>query len=140
MNNRWERLVAGIFMPGAIGTILLFVFMLFIRQPQDISPLYFMSFVGMLIFAYLYAGIQSVIYSIAMEFVVNPRVESNFIAVGVSGILGALSGVFIWGWFIAVIGLLSGLVSGLYIRNSYIKEKENNKKFNTDKYSSPHSL
>lgn len=124
MNNSWGRMAVGVFMPAIIGTSLLFLLMSFVTQPQSSMPssLYADGFKGMLVFAYMFVGIQSIIYSMIMEFWINPKIKSSFIVVGISAALGTLSGVVIFGYFLAIIGFLTGLIVGLYLRYSYAKE------------------
>jgi hypothetical protein len=85
-----------------------------------------------LVLGYLYAGIPSIIYSVVMEFFVNPLVSNHVVVIGISTILGALAGSlagslvgalpgFGVGGLLAFLGLVPGFVTGLYLRWSYVK-------------------
>ena len=129
MNNSWGRMAVGIFMPAIIGTLLLSLLMFFVTYPKALSRFNEQSYIGILVFAYMFVGIQSVIYSMIMEFWINPKIKSSLAVVGISALLGAFSGVFVFGYFLAIIGSLTGLIMGIYLRYSYVRENSvtNNK-------------
>lgn len=78
------------------------------------------TFLFIMLVAYAFVGIQSLIYSFVMEFVVNPKIANNFTAVLASMVIGAISGV-VLGTVGATIGLIIGFLLGLMLRYLYIK-------------------
>ena len=78
------------------------------------------AFFVFLAFGYIFAGIQSILYSLAMEFYINPRVNENGVVVGISTAIGAISGL-ILGMPGMVIGGVSGFFTGLSVRKLYVK-------------------
>ena len=93
---------------------------------------------------FILVGIQSVIYSMLMEFVVNPRIKCDYVAILIGGFLGAASGLFIQllvfvssvldanpsrptldyadvDVFFAILGFMVGLIVSRILRRNYVR-------------------
>ncbi len=114
-------------MPAAVGVIL-FMFALYLYEPQSLSEGTFVDVVEtyfvMLFFAYVFVGIQSLLYAVAMEFYVNPKFKGHGAVVSISTAIGSVSGL-VLGLPFALIGLASGCISGLCVRWMYINAAKN---------------
>lgn len=75
---------------------------------------------GLLGLGYILFGIQSIIYSLLMEFIINPKIKASWLAVVLSGALGALSAIPLTIYFIPM-GILSGIIVGTLLRIIYVK-------------------
>jgi hypothetical protein len=71
------------------------------------------------LFAMIFIGIQSIVYSLLMEFVVNPYIKNRFMAVLASVSLGTLSGTVLNIDSFALIGAAVGLIVGIILRSMY---------------------
>jgi len=83
-----HRLTAGFLFPCPIGVVLHSILVIIIQI--DISVVFFLP--PMLFFGYIYAGLQSILYSLVMEFLVWRVCGVNYKAIIVSALLGALCG------------------------------------------------
>ncbi len=78
------------------------------------------TFIFSMIFSFIGGGLQSIVYSLLMEYVVNPYIKYNLICVIVSTALGFLSGAILdikLGYFGAVVGLCVGI----FLRVEFLK-------------------
>ncbi|PVZ86684.1 hypothetical protein C9426_14810 [Serratia sp. S1B] len=82
-----------------------------------------MSFAkGMLmfpLFAYYAVGLQSIVYSVILEFAINPYIKNHLLAVSTSVLLGGLVGAMQFSSFGMILGALTGAIVGVYIRQLY---------------------
>lgn len=104
--NRASRLAIGFFLPPLFGGI--FVYIL-IGDPNPETNLVILFF---FISAFILVGLPSLIYSLLMDFVINPRVTSDLRVVLLSALLGTL--IFIG------LGTAIGLIVGMILRRQYI--------------------
>lgn len=77
-------------------------------------------FIISLFFSFIGGGLQSIVYSLIMEYVVNPYIKYNVICVLVSAGLGFLSGAILdikFGYF----GTVVGLCVGIFLRVEFLK-------------------
>ena len=115
-------------MPAAVGAGIFFI-LTCIRQPpaglESFDLTLVMVFLLFLAFGYLFVGIQSVIYSTLMEYYVNPKISNDVLVIIISGVLGALSGAVVLGSAGAVLGVVPGFVTGIYLRRSFVKAANN---------------
>jgi hypothetical protein len=121
------RLLIGILLPITIGSII-FAGIAFASElkgninipelPLLVTGLFVM---GLFIFpfAMIFVGIQSIVYSLLMEFVINPWIKNNFVAIMVSILLGTLSGYVLKEDLLALIGAIVGLIVGVILRSMY---------------------
>lgn len=125
--SRIKRLLLGVFLPAIIGA-LIFVIEDFFRSIVNDKPLvnYFEIFPFILLFAYMFVGIQSVIYSLIMEFLVNNRIKNNIVVVLLSTVLGILSGIIFLRTEFIITGAITGFVMGVGLRRSYNNSIANN--------------
>ena len=77
---------------------------------------------AVLVLGYLLAGIQCFVYSLLMEFLINPKAKTDAIAIFVSAVIGVASGLVIdQSLELAATGFLVGGVMGYILRSSYKK-------------------
>ena len=132
-----ERLCVGTLAPAPLGALVLaFLNAIdeFGRHRFDIQAV-----LGMLLFwiaisayAYLFAGVQSVLYAVLMEYVINPRFRSDAAAIVSSAFLGALAAaamtLFSPQWKIGsvgamiVLGVIVGATVGYILRRMYKRQ------------------
>ena len=86
-----HRLITGSLLPCPIGIILYLVLGIILALEADLSSILFFL-LPMLFFGYIYAGLQSILYSLVMEFLVWRICGVNYKAIIVSAILGVLCG------------------------------------------------
>ena len=142
----WKRLLIGMLLPAPLGTLIVIPLMGVangLSEERQLAEagheslqmgygsIFLVSFLNIfpliipgLIIAFAMIGIQSVIYSVAMEFAVNRYCANNILAVLVSIALGvAAASPFIdrsvSGLQVAVVAAVVGLVSGLTLRRMY---------------------
>ena len=85
-------------------------------------------------FSIILVGIQSIFYSIVMEYSINPESKSDREVILKGGILGALSGIIGIAMllreekvpmmdtiYFAIIGFITGVVSSWILRRNYVK-------------------
>lgn len=122
MKGRYLRLVTGALMPAAIGVLLFTIMMLAIELPSSHDGSYFKAikvFFLFLVFGYVFAGIQSILYSVAMEFYINPKFKENGVVISISTAIGAICGLML-GPPGVIIGGVSGFFTGLSVRKLYV--------------------
>jgi len=97
-----------------------------LSNPGGAIVFYFLS----VLFAYKIVGLQSIMYSIVMEALVNPKIDNTCIVICISAGLGVASAAVVGFDEAAVagfneasvlVGALTGAISGVYLRLSYIK-------------------
>ena len=123
MKGRYIRLLIGTLMPAVVGVLLFFILLLTKESPKATDASYITAiqvFFFMLLFGYIFVGIQSLLYSVAMEFYINPKVNDQASAIAISTAIGALCGL-ILGPPGMLIGGASGLITGLCVRKLYDK-------------------
>ena len=88
----------------------------------------------MIAFAYTVSGLQSVIYALLMEFVINPRFKKHIWVVLISGFFAVLTGLSVMyllssgltddmqEWLL--MSLLTGLIMGFILRRHYHKTSQ----------------
>lgn len=82
----------------------------------------FLIVFGFMMSAYFLTGIQSIIYSLLMEFLINPKIKNNFAVVILSSALGGLSGIILLKPGL-VVGALTGMLTGIILRRMYLGSK-----------------
>ncbi len=122
------RLLAGLILPIYVGTTLVCGVLLVQEAENDVRFLELpVALLGGFIFfpfGVIYVGVQSVVYTFLMEFLVNPLIKNHVLAVSASVLLGAVSGI-VWGagWMMLV-GAVVGLLTGLFLRSIYRVEPQ----------------
>lgn len=123
------RILLGIVLPPLIGA-LLFAVPAATRVSYNEFTTYFIFTIFLL--AYLVMIIPSVLYSLVMEYQVNRRVRSDFIAIALSTLLGLIAGsVFLRlellspGVLLMVICAIAGAVVGIILRRCFNKDIAN---------------
>ena len=74
---------------------------------------------GSLIGAFLIMGLPSIIYSMLMEYVLNPRIKNGKLLIAASTILGILAGSILDLVSMTIIGGIVGFIVGLVLRSNY---------------------
>ena len=148
-DNRTKRLVLGILLPLIIASFLLTTWAVaqsyfidgknILRFDRELPILLGIlksaaGFIGVVLLFALYAtfasGIQSILISFLMEYVINPKIENNLAVLFICGSLGLISGVFIYYvfpfgkiWFIPL-GGVTGIIVGKILRDNYNRSPE----------------
>ncbi len=125
VQHRFPRLAIGIFVPGIVFA---FITSGIVSVGIDLSPVpdgigSLPGFVGLILSTWLFGGIQSIVYSVLMEFAINPIFSNDRFAVSISGLLIAF-GTWIaipgnWPFVVVLIGFLSGSIVGYSLRDMY---------------------
>lgn len=77
-------------------------------------------FVLSIFFSLVMVGLQSIIYSMLMEYVVNPFIKNNYIAIFISMLMGFCSG-YVLNNTMAFVGVFVGLLFGIILRVKYVQ-------------------
>ena len=119
------RILLGIFSPGLIGLLLLTAYSFLFSSDQNTNTFNLHSFFELLLFSYLFVGIQSILYSILMEYLINRRIDDHTLVVAYSACHGTLSALpFYVSPEIIYIGFITGLIAGVLLRYLYILTTE----------------
>ena len=130
MTISWKRIAFGALTPAPLGVAILFLFARIMNQSSAYMGLAdeARAFALFVVFAYIVCGLQSLLCSVLMEFVVNPKIQNNLYAAIIFIVLGGLSGSSValvtftkstkMGIFV-VLGALVGLITGMLTRFSY---------------------
>ena len=124
IQNRFPRLVAGFFLPGVV---LAFIAATLLAIGIPVPPLsdVFGSLPGLIsliLTAWILGGLQCLIYSALMEFLVNPDIKNERGVILASGFLVSLATWTIPRGFpliLLMIGFVSGCVVGYLLRDMY---------------------
>ena len=125
VQHRFPRLTTGVFLPAVIFAFIATVLISFgIRLP--LIPGSFGSlpgFISLILGGWILAGVQSLIYSVVMEFFVNPRVENRYLATSISGLFISIItwSVFPVGFPFVLLGIgcIAGCIVGYLLRDMY---------------------
>lgn len=140
--NQATRILLGIFLPALIASIIFMLYKTYIvssEEPEQLSVWgyglpwllnHLTNFIRIILAAFilsLYAaaisGLQSVLYSLTLEYLINPKVDNDNIATFIHLTLGLLSGwtanMIIREDSLIIIGGLTGLIVGHILRTNY---------------------
>ena len=133
--NRVGRLFIGLFGPGIVASFLIVAFIIvpaaiderlsieiFLKAPKD--------FVILFLTGSFFIGLQSLVYTIVMEFVIRPRVLLRATYLVASCIMGAASGLIIDALidshpFFSFCGTVTGLLTGLILYDKEVQYSHN---------------
>jgi hypothetical protein len=134
--NKIKRLIIGSAFPPLIGSLLLMSVGLYntVINKENFSFIeYSKSFLVLLLFAYLTIGLQSILYSFIMEFVINKRINNSKIYYLSSAVAGFILGMSLMHITWGIIGLITSMILSVILRNNYLKsEKELTKNWKED--------
>jgi hypothetical protein len=120
------RLLIGFTLPLAIGSEVFAVLALVSEAngnvTLDMLPAMIIGGVIFFPFALIVMGIQSLVYSLLMEFVINPLISTKSIVYLISLFLGVVSSCTISCGYSALVGAVAGLLSGFVLRSIYTFE------------------
>ena len=125
VKNRFPRLAAGAVIPvtlfAGIAVVLTAIGFSLPYIPTAFGSI--PGLIGLIISGWVYAGIQCIIYSVLMEFVINPQVNNEKLVISISGLLILIT---TWSVFprsfpltLLVIGFIVGCVVGNWLRDMY---------------------
>lgn len=133
--NRVGRLLIGLLGPATISSFIIVVYVLVAEGIKGgLSIEDFQSalkgFVIFLVTSFFFIGLQSLIYTIVMEFIVRPKVRLRNAYLIVNCMLGAASGmavdiVFDEPPFFIIIGMIIGLLTGLILYDKDMQSSHN---------------
>lgn len=123
--NRVGRLLVGLLGPAIVGSFIIMVFVFVsavIKEGPsiDIFQSVIKGFVIFLVAGWIFIGLQSLVYTIVMEFIVRPKVRLRNNYLVTSCMLGAASGsivgiIFDDLLFLITLGTVTGLLTGLVL-------------------------
>lgn len=117
--GRKKRIFVGIIVPISIIPLVLFIGgLVTLKDPGKVL----LISLTVLFFSTIIISIPSIIYSVTMEYLLNPKLNNNFIVVVLSTFLGTLSAypMHKLDWY--VVGAIVGFGLGSYLRYDYIKK------------------
>lgn len=117
----------GIFLPALVGALILGVSIAVSDWDGNLIESLTVVFGSLILFfisGLVFVGIQSIIYSFVMEFMVNTFVKNNVIVVAISILLSLLSSLVFGKGFMLVLGGVVGLVVGVFLRVLYLTRLE----------------
>jgi hypothetical protein len=133
--NRVGRLLIGLLGPAIVGSfiIVVYVFVLDgIKNGLSIEtfPILLEGFVLFLVAGFFFIGLQSLVYTTVMEFIVRPRARPRNAYLVVSCMLGAASGlvvdvIFDDPPFFVIFGTIVGLLTGLILYDKDMQSSHN---------------
>ena len=125
VRNRFPRIVVGILIPAVVfalltsSTIGLGVELYPIPEGMGTLP----GFVGGILAAWLVGGIPCLLYSIIMEFFVNPQIKNSKLAMGISGLMIGVGTAVLtpsdWPILILLYGFITGCFVGYWLVDMY---------------------
>ncbi|QEP44325.1 hypothetical protein D5085_15055 [Ectothiorhodospiraceae bacterium BW-2] len=125
MKSRLLRIFLGIFLPALISSLLYVIPSgLYILYHSDEGVSVLILFPLFFIMALIFIGIPSLLYSLLMEFWINPRFESDVKVWIVGAIVGGLSGAIFHNWELLVVGVATGFLVAFVLRRSYHRALE----------------
>ena len=123
--NRVSRLLIGLLGPAIVASFILMLFVFVsaaIKEGPSIENFYRVSkgFIIFFIGGSIFIGLQSLVYSIVMEFIVRPKIRLRNVFLLTSSLLGAASGsivgiIFNDLRFLVALGAVTGLLTGLIL-------------------------
>lgn len=126
---RLYRYLLGINLPPILGAILFYIYVDFtddgtvtLIDSGDDPFLPIRALLEIIGFAYMFVGIQALIATTIMEFLVLTKVKFFVLQMVIAGFLGLISGGVLGEWLFLVIGLIVGFFAGFGL--ILIKNKE----------------
>jgi len=134
--NRLARILMGVFFPVLIQTVLLLIYTVIdsgvnaFRGFEHVAKLVLFY----IVYGYVITGLQSLVYALLMEFIVNANIENHISTILASGLLGLLSGLSvililtggnftdIEGWLL--MSTVTGLFMGIILRRNYHRSRK----------------
>jgi uncharacterized membrane protein len=118
--GRKYRILTGFLAPPIIAVILLYFFLL-LNSSGDSDVRFASGFLLLGIpLAFTLAGVQSLIFALLMEYVINPKIRKKWQKVCCAGLLGVISGGFV-GWIFGMVGMLVGFGLGWHLSHHFQK-------------------
>lgn len=123
-SSRWYRLVAGFILPPVLGVVPIWLVLVgesvgqLMSGPQQLENLgsILLAFPFLLMFAIIFVGIQSLIFSLLMEFVIRPRMFSGKRLLMAGACFGFLSALPLsMGWYLGLLFLPIGIAVGAVV-------------------------
>jgi len=146
--GRAKRIILGALLPPIVGLFLLAIWGVVLNYFIDSKDIILrfdhelpillsilksaVAYIGAILILALFAsfvsGIQSIVISFLMEYIINPKIENNLIVLLIYGLLGVISGVIvdqlIGETSLIVIGGVTGIIVGKILRDNYNRSPE----------------
>ena len=125
VQHRFPRLITGAFLPAVVFAFIATVLISFGIRLPFISDTFgsLPGFMGLILSGWILAGVQCLIYSMVMEFFVNPRVENAYLVISISGLFMSIItwSVFPVGFPFVLLGIgcIAGCIVGYLLRDMY---------------------
>lgn len=123
--NRFPRLITAALMPVVMFSLIAVILVALGIKLPNLPPAFgsIPGFIGLILAGWLLGGLQTILYSVLMEFLINPRITNDRIVILISGIMLSMV---TWSLFftglplsLMFIGFISGCVVGYYVRDMY---------------------
>lgn len=113
-----KRVMLAALLPALVGSMLMSILGVFVTGELTTFAKGMLMFP---LFAYYAVGLQSIVYSVILEFIINPYIKNHLLAISASVLLGGLVGgmQLQFDFFSIVLGALTGAIVGAYIRQLY---------------------
>lgn len=111
-----KRVVLAALLPALVGSMLMSILGVFVTGELAIFAKGMLMFP---LFAYYAVGLQSIVYSVILEFIINPYIKNHLLAMAASVLFGGLVGGMEFAFFGVILGALTGAIVGAYIRQLY---------------------
>lgn len=121
MNRAFSRILIGFLGPAPLSLLFVIFIGEFKREVSTeitLATATIQGFLALLLIAYLFIGIQSLVYAVLMEYVINKYIANTIFAVAISTVLGACSGATISQTHL---GTFIGLILGVVLRFMYAR-------------------
>ena len=124
IQNRFSRLAVGFFV---LAVVLALIVVIVVAIGFPVLPLtpafgFVAGLIGLILSSWILAGVQCIVYSVLMEFVVNPRIENEHQLILISGLLILIATWTVprgFPFVLLIIGFVSGCIVGYLLRDMY---------------------
>lgn len=127
MKRRKTRLLLGFVLPPTLGVLFVFLMFYFLADDQSDKEFSYGILVAGFPIAFILLGIQSLIFSFVMEYLINPQIKNNTLVIVTSGALGFLAVLSLSyeSYFLMIVGTFISLVVGSILRRNHINSANN---------------
>ena len=112
--GRKHRVLVGFITPPIVAVLFLYLILLLVSKSElDVQFSNTVLLIGLPL-SFLVAGLQSMIFALLMEYVINENIRKKWVSVCLAAVLGGVSCAF-FGWLFVVLGMLVGTILGWYL-------------------------
>ena len=123
-HNRFQRLMAGFFLPAVIFAFITVLIISFGISVTPLSPAFgsISGLISLILASWVLGSIQCIIYSVLMEYVINPHLKTDALVIFISAVLIPIAVWSVPGGFplaLLIIASISGYLTGYLLRDMY---------------------